>query len=118
MCLYKSHWIPKIAWKPIKVYKKLRVDFMGGLRSPYFGDSQWKIGKMEWALMVLRNSLFSKEVNAGLHAYKTPPQYISTHAPTFEAIIPRFSFYFEDNYGEEIVSNRMKIIKKYEPNNV
>lgn len=110
MCLIALHHWPKIAWKPITVYKRLhRRD--NGVFTPcvYHGVES------EQLMRANRFPLYTKRaVYYGIHAYTSPDiakRCAYDEEFVVKATIPRFSLYYLGTYNE-ICSNRLKLTKK------
>ena len=135
MCLYKNHWLPKISCKPKYVYKVvyytkseektvMHSAFRGTVIEP---DTLIKASK-SWI-----RSLFTKNIKGeGVHAYKrksaavhtrccfsiTSWSHIYSNTPqefigfaVVNAIIPPYTFYWENKYdGDEIAATKMIIL--------
>lgn len=134
MCLYKKHWLPKISCKPKYVYKVvyyikseekpvMHSAFRGTVIEP---DKPIKASK-SWI-----RSLFTKNIKGeGVHAYRDKSKAIdaekllnvlgwcpvSTTPQGFigfavvNAIIPPYTFYWENKYDEnEIAATKMIIL--------
>ena len=110
MCLVKKHRFPKIAWKPIKVYKYVNpynnnIEF----ETPYMHKS-YKFGEIIKAKCSWIKTFFKNEVNGeGVHAYPRPM--LASHLAT----IPKFSLYWKGKYGDiastKLIVHNKKFIK-------
>ena len=127
MCLTTNQKWPKIAWKPITVYKVVY-----GYRDFYktmYQKANIHIGKTyrESVHNILKNQQYSLNIDEckkyydfheGLHsvtekdAAKSIAEYFQVLYPTeiVECIIPRFSLYWVGN-DSDIVSNKLKYVK-------
>lgn len=121
MCLLTTDRFPKIAWKPIPVYKRL-VHISEGYRTPYRMVSV-ELGS------TLRADHFSPiatkcwdptgnikryGIEHAIHAYwdiDVAKGNVFYGETLVEAVIPRFSFYWANLRGD-ICSNRLKLTKK------
>ena len=106
MCLVKKHWFPKIAWKPIKVYKYVNpYDNNVEFETPYMYKS-YKFGEVIEAKCSWIKNFFKNEINGeGVHAYarRMPDSYFAT--------IPKFSLYWEGE-DDDIASTRLIVHNK------
>ena len=126
MCLTTNQKWPKIAWKPITVYK-----VVSGWEDPYktiFRGAKIQIGKTykESVYNILKNKQYLTCLNDGTKYYefyegihsvtekdtaKAIAKYFEVLYPakTVECTIPRFSLYW---IGDgDIVSNKLKYVK-------
>lgn len=130
MCLIKKHKFPKIAFKPIKVYKifnkidsnKIFNKIDSRLYSPYVGTKvinnvikakHFRIPEMFWeteihgcgvhAYTLLKTALFNKE---NLALFKDNP-----HMKIYECVIPPLTLYWNGKEGN-IASRKLKIKKE------
>ena len=124
MCLIKSHRFPKIAWKPIKVYKVL-VYFNKKLYTPFFWSSV-KLNSTIKAHKKWYSNLGGYFVSGeGVHSYRNfkdarhCKKYLNTDNPDnyyfiVESKIPRFSLYWEgkDVNHSEIASTKLYLTDK------
>jgi len=126
MCLIKSHRFPKIAWKPIKVYKVL-VYFNKKLYTPFFWSSV-KLNSTIKANKKWYSNLDDCFVSGeGIHSYRNfkdareCKKYLNTCNIDIdrcyyivESKIPRFSLYWEgiDINKSEIASTKLYLTDK------
>lgn len=137
MCLYKKHHYPKIAWKPIVVYKELLFRSKDEIVTPYQITSvslnTTLKAKESWFKGLISSMKVGWIGSQGVHAYLPSSTKLSikimgsvigvclkkvngyTLAELIElpivvkAIIPRFSLYWLDKNGEDIASSRLFI---------
>lgn len=112
MCLYKKHKWPKIAWKPIKVYKELEISASGSLRTPIMREPV-ELNKPIKAYKHWIHGINTKKIKAeGVHAYIGEGSACNTlYTVMFEAVIPRFSLYWLGRKGE-IAATKMIVTRK------
>lgn len=123
MCLYKTHFLPKISFKPIEVYKVLFKEDSNKYETPFqltkvFLNTIMK-AKKHW-----ETSLFKKSIHGeGVHAYR---DLASAFKQTFnfrrsfgkndfvviKAIIPRFTVYWIGDDGD-IAASKLYITDKF-----
>lgn len=109
MCLYALHHWPKIAWKPITVYKRLEKD-NGRVITPHRSAKVHSRQLMWTVLFPLHAKII---VYHGIHAYtnsKVAKKYLFCGEFVVKATIPRFSLYYLGAYNE-ICSNRLRLPK-------
>ena len=126
MCLYKNHFLPKISFKPIEVYKILSKSnaSKSGYETPFlctevFFNTTIKATK-HW-----KTSLFKKSIHGeGVHAYRdlTTAVIKASHDNRFffiqyyyvvvKAIIPRFTIYWIGNNGD-IAASKLYITDEF-----
>lgn len=112
MCLFKAHRFPKIAWKPIKVYKYLYEGIGGKLYTP----SQITRINLNVPIRSKRNFIFGifKDIIEGEGVHSS-----LEGIPTWDlvylkcnAVIPRFSLYWIGERGD-IASTKLIVTDKY-----
>lgn len=127
MCLTTKQKWPKIAWKPITVYKVVykkeysyKTVYQGA--SIHIGEtyreSVSNMVKNRQCSLYIDNRKKYYDFYEGLHSVtnkdvaKITADYFSVLYPTeiVECIIPRFSFYWIGN-DNDIVSNKLKYVK-------
>lgn len=127
MCLTTSQKWPKIAWRPITVYKTVCV--WGDIYRTIFKKAKIQIGETyrESVYNILKNKQYLVclddgtkyyEFNEGIHSFiekdeaKSVAEYFDVLYTTevVKCIIPRFSLYWIGNDGD-IVSNKLKYVK-------
>jgi len=70
MCLYKTHWLPKISMKPIQVYKVFEPIVDGWLITP-FQKYSCDVGETIKAKHSWLKGIFKYEIGGeGIHAFK------------------------------------------------
>ena len=112
MCLIKKHKLPKIAWKPIKVYKVLGRDASTGQYYTPFLYVFVSLGDTINAYESWFPHLFSNTVlGEGVHSHIECPDIYFPYRVVVEAIIPRFSLYWEGEDGD-IASTKLILTKK------
>lgn len=136
MCLYSKNRFPRIAWKPIKVYKIVNFED-GDYYTPYY-HYKLKHKNLINILNTLLNVILkikkvyywdypdSCEVNGGFfHSFHSKAIAINKinssefynpliNHTLIECIIPKFSLYYKGEFGD-ICSNRLNTeFKKYE----
>jgi hypothetical protein len=121
MCLVTKRRWPKIAWKPIKVYKVIFKSCVSNYRT-LFQCSPVKIGSSYkesiFRILEFRNKFGNTyQINVGLHALtcRTTAEIIAKFYRTYNTVIveceiPRFSLYWIGD-NSDIVSNKLKYIK-------
>lgn len=138
MCLYSKNRLPRIAWKPIKVYKL--VQFENGIYFTLFYYYKLKHKNLVSIFNTLLSIIFNikkpryrgysdlYEVNNGFfHSFYTKrvvdkinnlkSRYPEINYTLIECTIPKFSLYYKGELGD-ICSNRLNIeFKKYETEN-
>ncbi len=115
--VFRTDIKPKIAKKDITVYKYLKDQQNGLLRSPFVG-AIYQIGVQQFADLDIRSYKYTKtntfSVEAGLHAftdYETAIEQCRFGSDVFKAIIPKGSEYLL-GMGNEIVSSHLIIVEK------
>lgn len=120
MCLIKKHKFPKIAFRPIKVYKVL-YNFNNCLYSPYFGckviNNKIKAKYFKIPEIVWEENIYG----CGVHAFSTLKEVIQAKEnleifqnpfmKIYECIIPPFTLYWNGKEGN-IASRKLKIKKE------
>lgn len=100
MCLCKIHFLPKIAWKPIKCYKVVIPcncnDFYTACKR-YKGTFNKPIKHRYLRLGLFQNNLSGEVVHAIL---KKPPYWRIENGSIIECEIPRFTLYWLGTEGE------------------
>ena len=119
MCLYKTHWLPKISRKPIQVYKVLKRSH-GRLVTPY-QEQSCKIGetikaKNSWLKGILTNVIGEE----GVHAYgdkESVENFIDCYLTFYRKLyvhiceIPPYTPYWIGKFGD-IAASKMIIKEK------
>lgn len=118
MCLYKTHWLPKISMKPIQVYKVLKHSH-GRLVTP-FKEQSCKIGETIKAKNSWLKGIFKYEIEGeGIHSYRdkeSVENFIDCYLPFYRKLyvhiceIPPFTPYWIGDRGD-IAASKM-IIKE------
>ena len=123
MCLVKIHTLPKIAMKPITVYKELLISDSGDIITAYMLNAVRLNHTIEASRPWHYNIISPYVEGQGIHAYDSiqaavfrriyvpkveVPNFGSFTTIIVKAIIPRFSFYWKgEDY--EIASSKMFI---------
>lgn len=119
MCLFVTHFFPKISFKPIKVYKVVIEDLNGKIKTPYQGSKLLKRAKGIFFLPEKHNNDFI--INKGMiHAFRLKEEAKSFEMgyfmlyynsikgiKTITAYIPPFTRYYIGEKGD-ICAKRMK----------
>ena len=130
MCLIKKHKLPKIAWKPIVTHKELYVEnlkevlYFNRDGSAYLNSGECNITTPYMDVKVTLNStikskshwfwsLFKRYIEGeGVHSHKECINYPFFRGNVLvEAIIPRFSLYWEDKYSD-VASTKLYLTDK------
>ena len=119
MCLYKTHWLPKISRKPIQVYKVFEPIIDGCLITP-FQKYSYYVGETIKAKHSWLKGIFKYEIDGeGIHAYRdkeSVENFIDCYLPFYRKLyvhiceIPPFTPYWIGDWGD-IAASKM-IIKE------